>query len=207
MLMQDWKLIADSRAVMADSGCMVWRGNCDKDGYGRVEIAGRRHAAHRVALANHLGRALLAGELACHHCDNPPCINPHHLFVGTPGTNAVDRIRKGRGAGVRALEKKDTKTSRSRLPRRPRSMAVGTRALHRAIAENIIRLTGEQHHSVTGLARASGVSAVHLLDFIAGAKGATVDLLDVIASALGVETHELSMTPAIRMHPEAPVTP
>ncbi|MGQ0668342.1 MAG: HNH endonuclease [Actinomycetota bacterium] len=58
---------------------------------------GSRHLrAHRVAWELIHG-PIPAGRLICHHCDNPPCVNPRHLFLGTAHSNALDRKRKDRG--------------------------------------------------------------------------------------------------------------
>ena len=69
-------------------------------GYGYRYLPGRgthrRRYAHREALEGKIGRVLGAGEMSCHQCDNPPCVNPEHLWVGTNRQNVDDCIAKGR---------------------------------------------------------------------------------------------------------------
>lgn len=72
--------------------CWVWKGACTKDGYGIAY----NDSAHRRALAIKLGRPLQPGECSLHHCDNPPCCNPAHLFLGTNLDNIADKVTKGR---------------------------------------------------------------------------------------------------------------
>lgn len=75
--------------------CWLWNGPSDKDGYGRIFFDGRNDQAHRIAWRLD-GRTIPAGHYLCHHCDNPKCVRPDHLFVGTPQDNVDDMIRKGR---------------------------------------------------------------------------------------------------------------
>ncbi len=87
-------------AVNRDSGCIEWTG-CLRNGYGRLIIGSRTDntrksvAAHRLAYETHVGK-IPEGMFVCHSCDNPKCINPDHLFVGTRQDNVDDRERKGR---------------------------------------------------------------------------------------------------------------
>jgi hypothetical protein len=77
------------------SACWVWTAARCSDGYGNFYFGGRVVPAHRAALA--LFRGVDAGDrLVCHRCDNPRCVNPDHLFVGTHQDNADDKMRKGR---------------------------------------------------------------------------------------------------------------
>lgn len=83
--------------------CWPWLGASSGAGYGVVQKPGDRtqHGTHRIALVLRLGRDLAPGELACHHCDNPPCCNPDHLFPGSVADNARDASAKGRLSGRR----------------------------------------------------------------------------------------------------------
>ena len=72
--------------------CWEWGGRVSTTGYGVLS----RGYVHRRMLSMVLGRELSAGEHALHHCDNPPCANPRHLFVGTNGDNMRDMVDKGR---------------------------------------------------------------------------------------------------------------
>ena len=76
--------------------CWPWLGGTrTRDGYGRFQHAGQQFFAHRYAFARAHG-AIPADRLVCHRCDNPPCCNPAHLFLGTPLDNMRDKIAKGR---------------------------------------------------------------------------------------------------------------
>lgn len=79
------------------NGCWKWLGSVDHRGYGRIS-AGRNLAplkAHRISWEIHFG-AISANLNVLHACDNPGCVNPDHLMLGTQKANAVDMSRKGR---------------------------------------------------------------------------------------------------------------
>lgn len=83
------------------SGCWEWNGSRTekRGGYGQVSVGGRSGKvmkAHRLAYMRWVGE-IPAGMFVCHHCDNPPCINPDHLFIGTNRDNHNDMTKKGRG--------------------------------------------------------------------------------------------------------------
>lgn len=87
------------RQVKKSGGCWLWAAATDKNGYGifRATVAGVEHKrAHRASWALSTGQVLAAGDIICHKCDNPRCVNPEHLFVGTHLDNMRDKIAKGR---------------------------------------------------------------------------------------------------------------
>ena len=85
--------------VLGPDDCWEWRGTRLKTGYGLMHggsgSAKRWEIAHRVSWMVHFGE--IPEELViCHRCDNPPCCNPAHLFLGTKADNNRDRASKGR---------------------------------------------------------------------------------------------------------------
>jgi hypothetical protein len=94
-----------SKTVETETGCWEWQGRCGRDGYGRFRAGSQCHVgAHRAAWALANNAYLPKSVMVLHRCDNPPCCNPAHLFVGDAKLNAEDKIAKGRnrvGVGVR----------------------------------------------------------------------------------------------------------
>jgi len=85
----------------ATEGCWLWQGAHDGDGYGLVKVDGKLRRAARVAWEATYG-PIPAGLSVLHSCDNPPCIRPDHLMVGTQRANIRDMLGKGRRPKSRA---------------------------------------------------------------------------------------------------------
>ena len=75
--------------------CWEWRGSLSKAGYGRLGLFNQRLYAHRLSWEMTNG-PIPKGMEVCHLCDNPPCVRPDHLYLGTHLVNMRDALAKGR---------------------------------------------------------------------------------------------------------------
>lgn len=79
--------------------CWIWQGQKLANKYGRISVGAKglnSEGAHRVSWKIHNKQEIPDGMVVMHSCDNPSCVNPHHLSVGTPKQNSDDMIAKGR---------------------------------------------------------------------------------------------------------------
>jgi HNH endonuclease len=86
------------RHIDAATGCWNWQRCRNSAGYGVMKLGGRQgwiDRVHRLSFALHKG-PVGPGDCVLHRCDNPPCFNPDHLFLGTKADNTKDMMAKGR---------------------------------------------------------------------------------------------------------------
>lgn len=94
----DWRQRFEAQIHRATS-CWIWTGPRFKSGYGRASQGSKKRRAHRVAYEIFVG-TIPDGMHVLHKCDNPPCVNPEHLFLGTHIDNMRDMEAKGRARWI-----------------------------------------------------------------------------------------------------------
>jgi hypothetical protein len=92
----------ESRVVRDDcmpDGCHIWTGSKNNKGYGTISFNKKSFIASRSSYVIYNG-AIPHGMHICHRCDNPPCVNPAHLFLGSQSDNMKDAVAKNRNWNV-----------------------------------------------------------------------------------------------------------
>lgn len=118
----------------APDACWIWDGALYKQGYGKLYVGRNErgssifHRAHRISWELAHGQSVPHGLSVLHSCDNPPCVNPAHLRVGTDAENAADRVDRKRNREQRGEANSNAKITENqarqiivelqRLPRR-----------------------------------------------------------------------------------------
>lgn len=128
-----------------NSGCHLWMGTTGDNGYGRITLPAARGKAkiglvHRLVMERSLGRKLLRNEFVCHKCDNPPCANPDHLFVGTQADNMRDCALKNRAPGARLSTSQATEIRALRAQGHKNGALAKRFGVHRDTTSRITRM-------------------------------------------------------------------
>lgn len=100
---QDKDLFRFWAKVHKSEGCWNWTASRDTSGYGLFRLGRKLYKAHRFSWIIALG-SIPTDLVVCHKCDNPICVNPIHLFLGTRADNNLDRDRKNRQVSVKGEE-------------------------------------------------------------------------------------------------------
>ena len=115
----------------------MWTAYRCPDGYGHMSWAGRRSRAHRISweIAN---GAVADGMHVLHRCDNPACVNPAHLFLGSNADNVADREQKKRGVVQRKTHKLNEASARAiRSSMEPTRVLAERYGVHRTMVQGI----------------------------------------------------------------------
>ena len=129
-----------AKVALASSGCWEWTGAKYWTGYGRIIADKVHYAAHRASYMLYVGD-IPDGMVVCHKCDNPSCVNPEHLFIGTKADNSSDMVRKVRSArGEKNAKAKLTEDqARQVLDLRKRGMTLDALAKRFGVTKAAIR--------------------------------------------------------------------
>lgn len=109
-----------------NTGCFLWAGyQRKKQGYGGFSWSGKMELAHRVSFALYKGP--IKGRHVLHSCDNPGCVNPDHLFLGTHHDNMTDMKNKGRAKSFRGSQHRNSKLKEYQVKHIKASLLTGVR--------------------------------------------------------------------------------
>jgi len=143
-------------SVDPDTGCWNWVLSVNPDGYGQAKVAGVTMRAHRLAYAAKASltpaqMAAMKGVTVCHTCDNPLCVNPAHVYSGTPSSNMRDKVLRGRASGGGRAKLTDTQAAE-----------IIRRYVAGETAEALAAVYGVTKQAVMYRIKAAGVSRPHL---------------------------------------------
>lgn len=96
-----------------DTDCWIWQGTLNSDGYATVKYNQKAYKAYRVMWERHNEEEIPPGMNACHRCDQPACVNPAHIFIGTQVDNIMDMVGKSRQRAPRGLTDSQVRAIRS----------------------------------------------------------------------------------------------
>jgi hypothetical protein len=129
------------------TNCWNYNKSLDKDGYGSMSLGYDSIKKRYTSIKSHRFSIMLDGRdptglLVCHHCDNPRCVNPQHLFLGTAKDNHQDRIKKGRSGN--STPSKGSKNGNSRI-----SEDVAKKILNEYQTENVSQVSLSKKYNVS----------------------------------------------------------
>lgn len=118
--------------------CWIWSGHVTQNGYGQIKYKSKGLGAHRVSYQIHKG-PIPEGLYVCHSCDNPSCVNPDHLWLGTHTDNMRDMYAKGRQRSnpVRGHDNRSSKLTEAQVVYIKQQLRLGVKQRTLAIQYNV----------------------------------------------------------------------